>query len=63
MATMRIKASEMKKKAPPAVETHASIDEQVAAFLQAGGQIQTIPKGVSGQTFAPPSRHITLGKK
>ncbi|WP_177411319.1 hypothetical protein [Pseudomonas sp. GV071] len=62
MAAMRVKASEMKKKAPPAVETHSSIDDAVSAFLKAGGQIQEIPKGVSGQVFAP-SRHITLGKK
>lgn len=58
---MRVKAS-TKAKAPPAVETSESINEQIAAFLKQGGEIQQIAKGVSGQTFTP-SRHISLGKK
>jgi hypothetical protein len=61
MAAMRVKAS-TKAKAPPAVETSESINEQIAAFLKQGGEIQQIAKGVSGQTFTP-SRHISLGKK
>lgn len=59
---MRVKASNTKAKQAPAVETSESIDEQIAAFLSKGGEIQQIAKGVSGQTFTP-SRHISLGKK
>ncbi|MGV8843654.1 MAG: hypothetical protein ACOH2I_10565 [Pseudomonas sp.] len=62
MAAMRVKASAMKKKPAAAVETHSSINEQVAAFLKSGGEIQEIPKGVSGQVFGT-SKQITLGKK
>ncbi|MGH8353843.1 MAG: hypothetical protein ACRERY_10000 [Pseudomonas sp.] len=59
---MRIKASNSKPKPAPAVETSDSIDAQVAAFLKAGGEIQQIAKGVSGQVFGT-SKHITIGKK
>lgn len=48
-------------KPAPAVETSESIEAQVAAFLNSGGKIQEIAKGVSGQT--QPSRHITIGKR
>ncbi len=59
---MRVKASTTKAKPAPAVETSDSINEQIAAFIKQGGEIQQIAKGVSGQTFTP-SRHISLGKK
>jgi hypothetical protein len=62
MAAMRVKASNTKAKPAPAVETSESINDQIAAFLKQGGEIQQIAKGVSGQTFTP-SRHISLGKK
>ncbi|MBC2655483.1 hypothetical protein H7A76_08535 [Pseudomonas sp. MSSRFD41] len=62
MATMRVKNSNSKVKPAPVVETSESINEQVAAFLKSGGQIQQIAKGVSGQTFSP-SKQISLGKK
>lgn len=62
MAAMRVKASNSKPKAAPAVETSDSINAQIAAFLKSGGEIQQIAKGVSGQTFGP-SKQITLGKK
>ncbi|MCX2779006.1 hypothetical protein [Microbulbifer thermotolerans] len=52
-----------KRKQPAAVETRESIEEQVQAFLAAGGKIQQVPKGVSGQTNTSGPRHITLGKK
>lgn len=38
-----------KKKQPAAVETSSSIDDKVKAFLEAGGQIEKIESGVSGQ--------------
>lgn len=50
------------RQAAPAVETRESIEAQVAAFLQAGGEIQKIAKGVSGQVYGP-SRQITISKK
>jgi hypothetical protein len=62
MEAMRVKASNSKPKAAPAVETSDSINAQIAMFLKSGGQIQEIAKGVSGQTFGP-SKQITLGKK
>ncbi|MDH1261889.1 MULTISPECIES: hypothetical protein [unclassified Pseudomonas] len=62
MAAMRVKASHSKPKPAPAVETSASIDAQVAAFLKAGGEIQQIAKGVSGQTYGG-SKQITISKK
>ena len=59
---MRVKASNSKPKAAPAVETSESINAQIEAFLKTGGEIQQIAKGVSGQTFGP-SKQLTLGKK
>lgn len=59
---MRVKASHSKPKPAPAVETSASIDAQVAAFLKAGGEIQQIAKGVSGQVYGG-SKQITISKK
>jgi hypothetical protein len=38
-----------KKKQPAAVETSQSIEAQTAAFLAAGGEIERIDSGVSGQ--------------
>ncbi|HEY9035330.1 MAG TPA: hypothetical protein VIM96_01305 [Pseudomonadales bacterium] len=37
------------KKAPAAKETSESIESQTEAFLKAGGKIQYIDQGVSGQ--------------
>lgn len=52
-----------KRKQPTALETSESIEEQVKAFLASGGEIQQVPKGVSGQTNTSGPKHITLGKK
>lgn len=52
-----------KKKAPAAVETSMSIEEQTQAFLKAGGKIEQIGSGVSGQQSLAGPKHITLGKK
>ena len=46
LAAMRVKASNSKPKAAPAVETSESINAQIAAFLKTGGEIQQIAKGV-----------------
>ncbi|GGK55210.1 hypothetical protein [Amphritea balenae] len=51
-----------KPKKPAASETHDSIEEQTAAFLKAGGEIQQIAKGVSGRDNDAGPRHIDLRK-
>lgn len=43
-----------KRKADPAIATSESINDQVAAFLASGGEIQAIPTGTSGQTYGSP---------
>lgn len=43
-----------KRKPEPAVATSESIDDQIQAFLAAGGKIQRIPTGTSGQTYGGP---------
>ncbi len=40
-----------------------TLEEQTAQFLAAGGKIQQIPSGVSGQVQTSGPRHITLGKR
>lgn len=43
-----------KRKPEPAAATSESINNQVAAFLASGGEIQSIPTGTSGQTYGSP---------
>jgi hypothetical protein len=57
------KKSTFKSKPAAAIETQRSIEEQTAAFLKCGGQVQQIPNGVTGQVNLAGPRHITLGKK
>ena len=52
--------STAKKKQPAATETSSSIDAQVKAFLAAGGAIEQIKTGVTGQQNMPGPRHINL---
>lgn len=61
--TIKLKASPKKKKQPAATETSNSINEQINAFLEAGGQIEKINSGVSGQVGLLGSRQITIEKK
>lgn len=37
-------------------EARRLIEEQTAAFLKLGGEIQHIPKGVSGQVYPAPAK-------
>ena len=60
---MSAKKSTQQPKPQAAVATSESLDAQVAAFLNSGGEIQQIAKGVSGQSWSAPSRHIVIGKK
>jgi len=55
-------SSKQKAVAAPSAEARRELEEQMAAFLKAGGEVQQIPRGVSGQTYGT-SRHITIGKK
>jgi hypothetical protein len=55
------KTAPAKKKAPAATETSLSIEEQTKAFLKAGGKIEQIDSGVSGQQSMAGSKQITLG--
>lgn len=59
---MATKTTSAKRKPEPATETSQSLAAQMAAFIKAGGEVQTIPNGVSGQTNSP-SRQITISKK
>ena len=52
-----------KKKQPAPIETSQSIEEQTRAFFKAGGKIDHIKTGVSGQTSLSGPRHISLGNK
>ena len=51
-----------KRKPDPAIATSESIDDQIAAFLASGGQIQKIPTGTSGQTYGSPRASKSTGK-
>ncbi|TNG02284.1 MAG: hypothetical protein EP297_01255 [Gammaproteobacteria bacterium] len=52
-----------KKKKVAAKETSQSIEEQTKAFLEAGGKIDYINSGVSGQQNLVGPKHITLGNE
>jgi hypothetical protein len=52
-----------KKKQPAAMESSLTIAEQTEAFLKAGGSIQHIKTGVTGQQNLIGPKQITLGSK
>ncbi|MCY4264838.1 MAG: hypothetical protein OXE78_08280 [Gammaproteobacteria bacterium] len=54
-------ASKSKKEA--AVSSREDLEEHIAAFLKAGGKVQHIPTGVSGQTSTSGPRQIVLNHK
>ena len=62
MAT-RQKASAAAKKQPPAKISSETIAEQTRAFLEGGGKIEYVDRGVSGYRHTPGPKHITLGSK
>ena len=59
---MATKTTSAKRKPEPATETSQVPGRADGRSLKAGGEIQTIPNGVSGQTQGP-SRQITISKK
>ncbi|MBB5213288.1 hypothetical protein [Microbulbifer hydrolyticus] len=61
---MAKKASSAKRgKETVSTESREAIEAQIQAFLANGGEIEQVPKGVSGQTNTSGPKHITLGKK
>jgi hypothetical protein len=55
MATKKPLKTVGKKKQPAAVETSSSIEDKINAFLKAGGAIEQVKSGISGQpSMAPP---------
>lgn len=58
------KSDEPKKpKLPAGAQARLLIEEQMAAFLNRGGEVTQIPNGMSGQTIAIKPRPIVLEKK
>ena len=45
------------------VSSRDDLEAHVAAFLKAGGKVQQIPSGVSGQTSTSGPRQIVLSHK
>ncbi len=52
-----------KSKKEAVVNTRADLTEHIEAFLKAGGKVQQIPSGVSGQTSTSGPRQIVLSHK
>ncbi|MBU2953717.1 hypothetical protein [Marinobacter sp. F3R08] len=52
----------MSKKAEKVTLTSATIEEQTAAFLKAGGSVEYVGKGKSGQVAPTGSKQISLKK-
>ena len=51
------------KKGDDVISSRDDLAEHVAAFLKAGGKVQQIPSGVSGQTSTSGPRQIVLSHK
>ncbi len=49
MIVMRIKGSSTRAKPVEAVTSRDTLAEQTAAFLKKGGEIEEVPRGLSGQ--------------
>ncbi len=63
MSSAKPNTQPAKKKQPPSVETSQSIEDQTRAFFKAGGKIDQIRTGVSGQVGLAGPKHISLGNK
>lgn len=53
MSNLRVKGSKQKRTLPIAQQSSESLQAQIASFLNSGGVIEEIPRGVSGQIFTP----------
>ena len=49
MIVIRIKGSSTRSKPAEAVTSRLTLAEQTAAFLKKGGEIEEVPRGLSGQ--------------
>jgi hypothetical protein len=56
-------AAKGKRKTNEPVETRQSIEEQTRAFLKAGGQIEKIQSGVSGQASVGGPKQSAFSKR
>ena len=52
-----------KVKKSNSVTSRSDLEQHVAEFLKAGGKVQKIPSGVSGQTSTSGPRQIVLSHK
>lgn len=62
-ATHKRSAPVVKERQAPIVEARRTIEEQTALFLKAGGSINKIPQGVSGQLNLTNHKQIVISKK
>ncbi|HKM38227.1 MAG TPA: hypothetical protein VJY83_11390 [Thiopseudomonas sp.] len=53
MPNTRIKGSNQRRIVPTAQQSSESLELQIASFLNSGGVIEEIPRGVTGQVFTP----------
>lgn len=51
------------KKKEIAAATSQSIEEQTKAFLEAGGKVEQVKTGMSGQPSMAPPKSFTIGNK
>lgn len=64
MSSKPAKSTKAKRPSEVSAESRSiAIENDVAAFLSAGGNIEKIPTGVSGQTSMAGPKHISLGNK
>lgn len=64
MVMRQKKSDEPKKvKLPAGAQARLLIEEQMAAFLNRGGEVTQIPNGMSGQTAMLRQRPIAVEKK
>jgi hypothetical protein len=52
-----------KAKKSSSVTSRSDLEQHIAEFLKAGGKVQKIPSGVSGQTSTSGPRQIVLSHK
>jgi|TARA_B110000014_G_C19545287_1_gene291836 hypothetical protein len=52
-----------KTKGDAAIRSRDDLEKHIEAFLKAGGKVQKIPSGVSGQTSSSGPRQIVLSHK
>ena len=60
---MPYKKQEKTKKTAVSAETSESIALQTAEFLQAGGKVEFVKRGVSGQEHTGAKKQISYAKK